>query len=337
MAIKTNTELVQKVKDIAINRKTVYLYGTFGSPVTNSVIESKAKQYPAFYTAAKKAELRRYVGKGYFGFDCVGLIKGIFWGWSGSSAANGGAKYATNGVPDISADTMITKCSGVSTNFKNIQVGEAVWCSGHIGIYIGDGLAVECTPRWNNKVQITAVGNIGKKAGYNTRLWTKHGKLPYITYGTQGTTANAPKPQPSTSASGIKAGSVVTIKSGAKYGGLSGTRGKSVPAEQLVPKKHTVKRIQKNKGVQEALLSEIQSWIAVSSLQLVSGGAAKPKIIGLGSKVKIRVGAKDYNGKSVAGFVYNGVYTVDELNGNRAVLDRKGICTAFNVKDLIAQ
>ena len=28
----------------------------------------------------------------------------------------------------------------------------------------------------------TAVGNIGNKAGYNSRKWTKHGKLPYITY-----------------------------------------------------------------------------------------------------------------------------------------------------------
>ena len=26
------------------------------------------------------------------------------------------------------------------------------------------------------------MGNIGKKAGYNTRTWTKHGKLPYVDY-----------------------------------------------------------------------------------------------------------------------------------------------------------
>ena len=29
---------------------------------------------------------------------------------------------------------------------------------------------------------MTAVGNIGAKSGYNTRTWTKHGKLPYVTY-----------------------------------------------------------------------------------------------------------------------------------------------------------
>ena len=65
---------------------------------------------------------------------------------------------------------------------------------------------------------------------------------------------------------GIAVGSTVTIKSGAVYGGLSTTRGKVVPAAQLAPKVHTVSKIQTNKGVSEALLSDISSWVAVSSL-----------------------------------------------------------------------
>ena len=65
---------------------------------------------------------------------------------------------------------------------------------------------------------------------------------------------------------GIAVGSKVTIKSGAVYGGLSTARGKAVPAAQLAPKKHTVSKIQTNKGVSEALLSDISSWVAVSSL-----------------------------------------------------------------------
>ena len=69
----------------------------------------------------------------------------------------------------------------IRENLK-IEVGEYLWMNGHCGVYIGNGLAVECTPKWDNKVQITAVGNIGSKSGYNTRTWTKHGKLPYITY-----------------------------------------------------------------------------------------------------------------------------------------------------------
>lgn len=53
-----------------------------------------------------------------------------------------------------------------------------------------------------------------------------------------------------------------------------------------------------------------------------------------GSKVKVKSGAKTYTGGSVASFVYKGTYTVDELKGDRAVLDKSGICTPFNVKDL---
>lgn len=96
--------------------------------------------------------------------------------------------YASNGVPDISANQMISKCSQVSSDFSNIQVGELLWCEGHVGIYIGGGLGVECTPRWKGGVQITAVGNIGAKPGYNTRTWERHGKLPYVSY--KATTAN---------------------------------------------------------------------------------------------------------------------------------------------------
>ena len=64
----------------------------------------------------------------------------------------------------------------------------------------------------------------------------------------------------------IAVGSTVTIKSGAVYGGLSTARGKAVPKEQLAPKVHTVSKIQTNKGVSEALLSDISSWVAVSGL-----------------------------------------------------------------------
>ena len=121
--------------------------------------------------------------KTIFGYDCVNLIKGILWGWNGDlNKTYGGASYAVNGVPDINADQMIEKCSEVSTNFSKIEVGEVVWLEGHIGVYIGNGLVVECSPRWANDVQITALGNKGSKKGYNTRYWTKHGKLPYVSY-----------------------------------------------------------------------------------------------------------------------------------------------------------
>ena len=42
-------------------------------------------------------------------------------------------------------------------------------------------------------MQITAVANIGNKSGYNSRRWTKHGKLPYVTYETASASSSANK------------------------------------------------------------------------------------------------------------------------------------------------
>ena len=70
-------------------------------------------------------------------------------------------------------------------------------------------------------------------------------------------------------AKSVEVGCQVTINKGAVYGGLTSARGSKVPAAQLAPKKHTVSKIQVNKGVREALLKEIVSWVAVSSLTRV--------------------------------------------------------------------
>lgn len=189
MAVMTSTKFVEKVVDIAKNYKTLYVMGCFGAPLNGSNVTRYQNNHSYNKQAERKSLIKSVANKNYFGFDCVCLIKGVLWGWNGDlSKTYGGATYASNNVPDIGADGMINKCSGVSTDFSKIEVGEAVWMSGHIGVYIGDGLAVECTPRWTSDVQITAVGNIGKKSGYNTRTWTKHGKLPYISYDSKAAT-----------------------------------------------------------------------------------------------------------------------------------------------------
>lgn len=182
MMMKNNV-FVEKAIDIAKNYKTVYANGIFGSLLSRDIIAQKAKQLPNWYTGTRQTMLYELVDKGYYGFDCVCFIKAILWGWSGDcSRIYGGAIYESNGVPDITEDTMLKVCSNISTDFTQIVPGEFLWISGHCGIYIGDGLAVECTPKWDNKVQITAVANIGSKNGYNARTWSKHGKLPYVDY-----------------------------------------------------------------------------------------------------------------------------------------------------------
>lgn len=67
---------------------------------------------------------------------------------------------------------------------------------------------------------------------------------------------------------------------------------------------------------------------------VTASGSTDAGTIKVGSMVKVRAGARTYTGGSVAEFVYCRTYRVDELSGDRAVLDKTGICTPFNIKDL---
>ena len=178
-----NKEFAAKCKEIATNYKTLYVLGGFGAPLTAA---SKKRWIEAYAYNAQTNRKNKILAAtaDTFAFDCVGLIKGILWGWDGNKkAVYGGAKYLSNAVPDIGADTMIKRCNEISTDFTKVEIGEALWTSGHIGVYIGDGLAVECTPKWYDCVQITAVeGMHDYTNAYNFRQWKKHGKLPYFDY-----------------------------------------------------------------------------------------------------------------------------------------------------------
>ena len=178
----TARELVRRCVDVAERYRTLYVMGCFGAPMT-AANKKRYTQNHEYNRAAARTRMIHAAAADTFGFDCVNLIKGVLWGWDGDlSAQYGGAKYGSNGVPDVSADGMIRLCKGVTGDFRDIVPGTAVWLPGHIGLYIGKGLAVECTPKWANGVQITAVGNIGNQAGYNTRTWKKWGVLPYVRY-----------------------------------------------------------------------------------------------------------------------------------------------------------
>lgn len=188
-------DFTSKAIDIANNYKTLYVMGCFGAPMTSA----NKKRYTSNYAYNKKAARKKMImnaSANTFGFDCVCLIKGILWGWNGNTKATyGGAKYCSNGVPDFGSDGIMNYCTGVSKDFKNIVVGEIVHMKGHVGIYIGNGLVVECSPAWQNKVQITACANIGKKSGYNNRKWVNHGKLKFIEYEKEPTPTPTPTPK----------------------------------------------------------------------------------------------------------------------------------------------
>ncbi len=176
----TNTELV-KIALYAASCKTLYVMGAFGAPL-NAKNKARYRKNNSYNRQPERQALIDAASDDTFAFDCVGCTpKGILWGWDGDkSKTYGGAKYKSNGVPDTNVDGMLKKCTDISTDFSTIIPGEYLYMKDHCGIYIGDGLAVECSPKWKDGVQITAVNQ--RKEGYNTRTWLKHGKLKYVEY-----------------------------------------------------------------------------------------------------------------------------------------------------------
>lgn len=186
--------LVSTCRTIATEYTTLYVMGAFGAPLNAANKKRYKNNHEYNRQAARQAMIDRATNDTY-AFDCVNLLKGVLWGWSGDlSQTYGGARYASNGVPDIDANQMI-KHTEQSTNFNDIEPGEMLWLDGHAGVYVGDGLAVECTPAWRNCVQLTAVANIGSVSGYPSRRWTKHGHLPWVDY-TQPEPEPGPDPEP---------------------------------------------------------------------------------------------------------------------------------------------
>lgn len=126
------------------------------------------EKMPTIYKLGKfMNSYKQGVNGKYLECDCSGLIKGTLWGYP----FNG--KYG-NIYPDVNANTiMSTYCYEKSSNFSNITKGEFVWMSGHIGVYIGNGKVCECSPRWENGIQITNLSQ---------RNWKLHAKSKWLDY-----------------------------------------------------------------------------------------------------------------------------------------------------------
>jgi len=203
-------ELVRRCREIAVQGKTVYMMGTFGMPLTEALIRQKALQYPNFYPQYRKKFLQEKAGAGLWAFDCVGLIKGILWGWEGDPDRTfGGAKYKSNQVPDVSANGMTALCEEKSGDFSGILPGEAVYMDGHIGVYLGNGTVAEAT--LTDRYDGVALTDLSE------RSWKGHGKLPWVEYERKEEGKPAPRER--------KVGDVVSFRGGKHYVSSTGSVG----------------------------------------------------------------------------------------------------------------
>lgn len=174
-------EYVKMLYTIKDHLPTYYGYGACGAPAdykyVNRTYEDNRQRYGVPDAPA-----------GSFIFDCAGYAyKAIPWGFCGDpNKCYGGAVWPAKGQPLSELDTndILSICTDVSEDFTEIQPAEVLYMPGHVGIYVGNGKALECTTGWGqNKVIETVVLNIKPTdPTYYARTWFKHGKLPFIDY-----------------------------------------------------------------------------------------------------------------------------------------------------------
>ena len=144
-----------------------YVWGTYGNVLTDSLFDYKLEQYPDGV-----GNYEDFIEANWLGgrtTDCVGLIKG--YGWLDPDTLTIG--YATNGMPDYGANQMYRSAtvSGTIDTIPEIP-GLAVWCDGHIGVYIGNGEVIEAMG--------TKYGVVKTKLA--DRNWTHWLEIEYISY-----------------------------------------------------------------------------------------------------------------------------------------------------------
>ena len=144
-----------------------YVWGTYGSVLTESLFEYKLEQYPDGV-----GNYEDFIRENWLGgrtTDCVGLIKG--YGWLDAESMSIG--YATNGMPDYGANQMYYSASESGTIDTIPEIpGLAVWHDGHIGVYIGNGYVIEAMGTKYGVVKTELAG----------RGWTHWLKIEYINY-----------------------------------------------------------------------------------------------------------------------------------------------------------
>jgi len=79
-------------------------------------------------------------------------------------------------------------------------------------------------------------------------------------------------------------------------------------------------------------------YITTKGGSAVSSSPASKKTLKVGSKVKVKKGAKTFEGGNLASFVYNQIYNVIQMNGNRIVIGKgKVVTAAIHKNNLILQ
>jgi len=133
-----------------------YWYATCVYPCTESKLNSKTKNYPDHYTSDRMSRYRADIAAHKICADCVGLMKGYAWTNAGENVIESIGKekplftnsYKSNNMPDKSANGMFSYAKKQGLDWGNIDTlpeipGLGLHMDGHVGVYIGNGEAIE--------------------------------------------------------------------------------------------------------------------------------------------------------------------------------------------------
>ena len=151
MAVNYTNEGLVKHAEAALKLKTKYMWGGVLRSITQGYIKTLRGIYGVDaakgYTESRYKELAGFAGKGYYGSDCVGLIKSYYWSGR-EDGGTGSPNYGAKGFPDVNAGMMYSaaKVKGPISTLPE-RAGLVLHCKTHphVGIYVGNGEVIECT------------------------------------------------------------------------------------------------------------------------------------------------------------------------------------------------
>lgn len=173
--VATSAQYVEWLEQ-RVKNHDAYWYGAIWGKCTDSLLSRKKAQYPQHYGAGRLASYKKDIKDGKYCGDCVnGAVKGAIWTRLGTQ----NARYQAYGCPDKSADGLFSYLvknlkteNGPVDNLPEIP-GVMLHKAGHVGVYVGDGYAIEFRGR-----------NYGcVKTRVDERGWKEWVKLPWFSYG----------------------------------------------------------------------------------------------------------------------------------------------------------
>ncbi len=166
---------------------------------------------------------------------------------------------------------------------------------------------------------------VNKRLGASAAPSTGSGTLYYVQTGAYSNKANADAQYHKVKAAGFDA---IMKQSGNLYRVQVGAYSQKANADAMAAKLKA---------------AGFDTYVTTTGGTQVAAGSASPTpapkaTIKVGSKVKVRNGAKTYTGGNLARFAYSTVYDVQQIDGNRAVIGLKGqVTAAMKLEDLILQ